>query len=217
MFLNVSHMVTIIMIPHSKSGWRLEQRAKEHKRAMARADFNSSAIAEHAWVNGHPIDWTKVKVLLVAHDLGTRVLQEAFAIRTSKDNFNRDGLVLATRWVWELGLASLCGNRCSRRPLYRLCSLTWFLHHTHFSHRLLFIDTCLLALSFHWWRMLSSNQNILFYKTRVIKKYSMSDRNSHKGFFSNATYLSMHPPATWRGVPRVASISLHSLHNNSMD
>ena len=42
---------------------RLHQRIEEHKRAVRQADFNSSALAEHAWNHSHPIDWSNIKVL----------------------------------------------------------------------------------------------------------------------------------------------------------
>ena len=60
----------------------LEQRVKEHRRAVAAADFNSSALAEHAWENDHPVNWDNVKVLSIAHDFKTHIIWEAFAICT---------------------------------------------------------------------------------------------------------------------------------------
>ena len=70
----------------------IEQRIGEHKRVVATADFNCSALAEHAWTSGHPVNWpwAGVRVLSVARDLRTRVVREAFAIRTSEDLLNRD-------------------------------------------------------------------------------------------------------------------------------
>lgn len=74
-----------------QSGRRLEQRIKEHKRAVATADLKSSALAEHAWSNEHTVDWRSVKVLTVTNDYNIRVVREAFAIRTARDAMNRDG------------------------------------------------------------------------------------------------------------------------------
>ena len=37
---------------------RLCQRLEEHKRAVRAADFNSSALAEHAWMKNHPVNWS---------------------------------------------------------------------------------------------------------------------------------------------------------------
>jgi hypothetical protein len=57
----------------------LEQWIKEHGRAVVAADFNSSAVAEHAWTSGHPVDWANIKVLSVAHNYQIRIVQEAFS------------------------------------------------------------------------------------------------------------------------------------------
>ena len=40
-----------------QTGRRLEQRVKEHKRSVAQVNFNSSALAEHAWTLEHEVDW----------------------------------------------------------------------------------------------------------------------------------------------------------------
>ena len=34
-----------------------------HKRAIRMADFNASAVAEHAWIVGDSVDWNRVTVL----------------------------------------------------------------------------------------------------------------------------------------------------------
>ena len=47
-----------------QTGRRLCQRLDEHKRAVKGADFNSSALAEHAWTEGHPVDWQNVSYAL---------------------------------------------------------------------------------------------------------------------------------------------------------
>ena len=36
---------------------------KEHKSACVRADFEKSAVAKHAWLSGHYIEWDDVEVL----------------------------------------------------------------------------------------------------------------------------------------------------------
>ena len=56
-------------------GWRLEQRMKEHERAVEAVDFNSSALAEHAWTNEHTVDWMNVKVLTVTNDYSSRIIR----------------------------------------------------------------------------------------------------------------------------------------------
>ena len=58
---------------------------------VATADFKSSAFAEHAWTNEHPVDWRNAKILTVTNDYNIRVVREAFAIRTVKGVMNRDG------------------------------------------------------------------------------------------------------------------------------
>ena len=74
-----------------QSGRRLEERVEEHKKAVAAADFDSSALAEHAWKRGHPVDWASVEAMSIAHNLRTRVVREAFAIRSLNNILNRDG------------------------------------------------------------------------------------------------------------------------------
>ena len=52
-----------------ETGRTLEIRVKEHKRACVKADFEKSAVAEHAWLSGHYIDWDNVEVLDQENDL----------------------------------------------------------------------------------------------------------------------------------------------------
>ena len=40
----------------SQTGQRLDLHLEEHKKAVRIADFNSSALAEHAWTNAHSVD-----------------------------------------------------------------------------------------------------------------------------------------------------------------
>ena len=89
-----------------QSGWTLEQRIKEHKRAVINADFNSSALAEHAWKSGHPVDWANVKVIDVAPDLQTRIVREAFAIRSTNNVVNRDGGALLREYEGLVDVSS---------------------------------------------------------------------------------------------------------------
>ena len=39
-------------------------------------DFNTSVLAEHAWTQHHPVDWSGVTVLSVALDLQARLALE---------------------------------------------------------------------------------------------------------------------------------------------
>ena len=38
------------------------KKADEHMRAVRMADFNSLALAEHAWNAGHRVDWSEVTI-----------------------------------------------------------------------------------------------------------------------------------------------------------
>ena len=73
-----------------QTGRRLCQRLDEHKRAVKGADFNSSALAEHAWTEGHPVDWQNVSILSCCPDSHHRLVKEAILIRTSTSILNRD-------------------------------------------------------------------------------------------------------------------------------
>ena len=76
---------------------RLGDRVKEHKKACVRCETVVSAIAEHAWNEGHPIAWENTKVI------GTdnrRVIKEAMLINSDRGPLlNRDtGLDLPGCW-----------------------------------------------------------------------------------------------------------------------
>ena len=73
-----------------QTGRRLCQRLGEHKRSVKDADFNSSALAEHAWTEGHPVDWQSVSILSSCPDYHYRLVKEAILIRTSTSVLNRD-------------------------------------------------------------------------------------------------------------------------------
>ena len=66
-----------------QTGRRLCQCLGEHKRAVKDADFNSSALAEHAWTKGHPIDGQSASVLSSCPDYHYRLVKEAILIRTT--------------------------------------------------------------------------------------------------------------------------------------
>ena len=48
----------------------LHQCLDEHRRAVRMADFNSSVLAEHAWKNDHPTDWSNTTVLCITPRTG---------------------------------------------------------------------------------------------------------------------------------------------------
>ena len=69
---------------------KLCKRMDEHKRAVRMEDFNTSAIAEHAWNAGHGVNWNGVTVLDQPKKLHPRVALEAFHIRKQLLPLNRD-------------------------------------------------------------------------------------------------------------------------------
>ena len=77
---------------------RLHQQIEEHKRAIRQADFNSSALAEHAWNHSHPVNWSNIKVLSNPWDTTTRLVEEAVVIRRTENTLNRDIGTLPTVW-----------------------------------------------------------------------------------------------------------------------
>ena len=42
---------------------RLETRVKEHRSACQKGVLEKSALAEHTWMNHHPIQWEQVSVI----------------------------------------------------------------------------------------------------------------------------------------------------------
>ena len=52
----------------------------EHKRAVTMADFNVSAIAEHACNAGHGVDWNGATILDQHKDLHPRLTLEMFKV-----------------------------------------------------------------------------------------------------------------------------------------
>ena len=81
-----------------QTGRRLHQRIQEHKRVVRQADFNSSALAEHAWNCEHPVDWSSIEVLANPRDYTSRIVEEAVSIRTTKNTLNRDSGALPTEY-----------------------------------------------------------------------------------------------------------------------
>ena len=70
-----------------QTGRGLCQRLDEHKRGVKGADFNSFALAEHAWTEGHPVHWENVSILSCCPDSHHRLVKEAM---TSTNILNRD-------------------------------------------------------------------------------------------------------------------------------
>ena len=59
---------------------KLCKRMDEHKSTVRMADFNVSAIAEHAWNAGHGVDWNGVTILDQHKDLHPRLPLEMFKV-----------------------------------------------------------------------------------------------------------------------------------------
>ena len=60
---------------------KLCEKMDGHKRAVKMADFNVSAIAEHAWNAVHSVDWNLVTVLDQHKNLHPRLELETFHIQ----------------------------------------------------------------------------------------------------------------------------------------
>ena len=88
--LSVVYKIPCATCPSGQTGSRLCQRLGEPKRAVKDADFNSSALVEHAWTEGHPVDWQSVSVLSSCPDYHYRLVKETILIRTSTSVWNRD-------------------------------------------------------------------------------------------------------------------------------
>ena len=59
----------------------LTTRLKEHKAACGLGAFVRSAVAKHAWQEGHEIDWNDIEILDTAKDLQERKVKESLYIR----------------------------------------------------------------------------------------------------------------------------------------
>ena len=51
-----------------ETGRSANARLKEHKAVCRLAKFETSAVAEHAWMDGHVIEWDQVQILDTAKD-----------------------------------------------------------------------------------------------------------------------------------------------------
>ena len=80
------------MVYIGQTGHRLNQRLCEHERAVKTADFNPSALAEHAWSAGHAVDWENVSIVNRCPDYHSRIVSEAIAIRTTSNTLNSGSL-----------------------------------------------------------------------------------------------------------------------------
>ena len=70
-----------------ETGRTTNKTVKEHKAACRLANFEKSAVAEHAWQDGHIIEWDQVTILDTASDQRETQMKEALwlnAIKNSK-------------------------------------------------------------------------------------------------------------------------------------
>ena len=77
-------------------------RIKEHKAACRLAKFEKLAVAEHAWMDGHIIEWDQVEILDTSKDLNERKVKEALYIKLAPQEcrINRDeGKELSPLWL----------------------------------------------------------------------------------------------------------------------
>ena len=82
---------------------RLETRVKEHRDACQKGALEKSALAEHAWMNHHPIKWEEVSVIDRARTAKELLVKEAIHIRLNHPSLNRDeGLELPRCWMAAL-------------------------------------------------------------------------------------------------------------------
>ena len=85
-----------------ETGRNLTTRLKEHKAACRLAAFDRSAVAKHAWQEGHEIEWNDVEILDTAKDLQERKVKESLYIRMAPKSclMNRDeGRELSPLWI----------------------------------------------------------------------------------------------------------------------
>ena len=77
-----------------QSGRSLSHRVQEHRRAVINADFNASALAEHAWNNGHRIDWDNASILAQNIYIYPRLYLESWFIQHQDGIINRESGIL---------------------------------------------------------------------------------------------------------------------------
>ena len=79
-------------------------RIKEHARHTRDSRIDLSAVAEHAAVNGHEIDWATAKVIDSAKTTQARKVKEALHIARKAPKMNKDqGMILSASWHGAIG------------------------------------------------------------------------------------------------------------------
>ena len=90
-------------------------RMKEHKAACRLARFEGSAVAEHAWKDGHIIEWDEVKILDTAREERERRVKEALCIRLAPPGLKMDrdeGKEISPLWLCAMKRTQ--GRHCSQ-------------------------------------------------------------------------------------------------------
>ena len=79
-------------------------RIKEHTRHTRDSRIDLSAVAEHAAVNGHGIDWATAKGIDRAKITQAREVKEALHIAHKAPKINKDqGMILSASWNGVIG------------------------------------------------------------------------------------------------------------------
>ena len=73
-----------------QTGRSLQQRIREHKRAVQQQNISTNALAEHAWHKGHKINWDKPTILARHPYLMQRCILESWHIHYHKGTVNRE-------------------------------------------------------------------------------------------------------------------------------
>ena len=103
-----------------ETGRTTNKRVKEHKAACRLAHFEKSAVAEHAWQDGHIIEWDQVTILDTASDQRERQTKEALYIKLAPPGcrINRDeGKDLSPLWLNAIKNSQRRGRRRGREVI----------------------------------------------------------------------------------------------------
>ena len=95
----IIYQVTCADCPHcyiGETGRTLNERLKEHKRALRLNNPSHSAIAEHAYNTGHNIEWDNATIIDFESNIWKRKVKESLWINRIKPTLNRDtGYILS--------------------------------------------------------------------------------------------------------------------------
>lgn len=84
-----------------ETGGSLERRVTEYKYVVKTGDGRKNGVAEHAWDEGHAVDWKGVRILECEQNYWKRRTLKAIWIKkTGERNSNLDcGLMLKQTWL----------------------------------------------------------------------------------------------------------------------